>query len=470
MPTITENPYADLFERVEAAGQSHILKFWHELDEKQQHKLAAQIEKIDFQQMEELNRDFIQTGARAAHGAQLMPADFIHLPKTEDQRHSFEQARRIGEEALRAGHVAAFLVAGGQGSRLGFNGPKGKFPISPVRDKTLFQLHSEKILALSRRYGAVIPWLILTSETNHDETQAYFEEHDFWGLRPDDIRLFKQAMIPALAADGRLLLNAKDHIFCNPNGHGGSLSALQESGALAEMAARGIKYIFYFQVDNVLINICDPVFLGFHIQEEAEMSAKVVIKRDPEEKVGVVGWIDGKLGVIEYSDLSQAEKEARTENGRLKFEAGSIAIHIFNLDFIRRETEGGLRLPWHLANKKIAHIDDSGEFVTPEEPNAFKFETFVFDALTDARKATILEVAREEEFSPVKNAEGEDSPETARRDQVAQFKRWLAQANVDLTNADSAAIEISPLIALDADELRQKLEAGEVAFKEGVIE
>jgi len=384
----------------------------------------------------------------------LEPADFIPLPKIPEEKQAWRRAREIGEDALRGGRVAAFLVAGGQGSRLGFDGPKGKFAISPLRGKTLFQLHAEKILALGRKYGRTIPWYIMTSKTNHKETVDFFKSNDFFGLESDHVSFFEQEMIPALGAEGQLLLESPGTVFMNPNGHGGSLSALKRSGALTDMRTRGVDLIYYFQVDNVLINICDPVFLGHHLEGGAEMSAKIVAKTDPDEKVGVLARVDGRLGVVEYSDLPDAAKRAIDADGSLRFRAGSIAIHVFNREFVERETAGRLRLPWHVAHKKIACLNRAGQRVDPEKPNGYKFETFVFDALGDAHKVRFLEVSREDEFSPVKNAEGQSSPETARRDMVRQFKRWLQAAGASVPQG---AVEISPLFALESAELKDKL-------------
>ncbi len=458
--SVSNGVHQDVIDRVYAAKQGHVFRFWNELSDNQKENLLAQLAEIDFALLADLHSKFILSAGNSEPDEKLEPAEFIGLPKSEAERAGFAKARATGEKAISAGKVAAFLVAGGQGTRLGFPGPKGKFPVSPVKNKTLFQLHAEKILATSRRFNTTIPWYIMTSETNHDETCAFFEENNFWGLNPGDIVLFKQDMIPALDRNGCLLLDRKDHVFSNPNGHGGSLSALKASGALDDMKQRGIEYLFYFQVDNVLVKICDPVFVGFHIIEEAEMSAKIVAKVEPGERVGVCGLINGTLGVIEYSDLSEAEKNARNDDGSLKFQAGNIAIHMFDVSFIERETAGGLQLPWHLAHKKIPYLDDSDNFVQPAQPNAYKFETFVFDALADAHKAGILEVAREDEFSPVKNVEGEDSAETARRHMINESLRWLASAGVkSAKNGEKRAIEISPLFALDADEFKEKLNA-----------
>lgn len=458
-------------EKAIAAGQEHIFRYWDELSASSRAKLLQQLREIDFDLMQELCEKYVRNADARFHFETLQPADFIPLPQTPEEETRFAAAKATGAEALRGGRVAAFLVAGGQGSRLGFSGPKGKFPVSPVKSKTLFQLHAEKLLATMRRYDVTIPWYIMTSETNHGETVSFFQENDYFGLSTTDVMFFKQEMIPALDPQGKFFLEAKDSIFRNPNGHGGSLSALKKSGALDDMARRGIDLLSYFQVDNVLVNICDPVFIGFHLQEEAEMSAKIVTKTDPLEKVGVLAWINGRLGVVEYSDLPEAEMQARNADGTLKYRAGSIAIHVFNREFIERENEGGLRLPWHLAHKKIAHLDDSGRLVQPDEPNGYKFETFVFDALGDARKAVFLEVRRQEEFSPVKNAEGTDSAATARRDMCNLFGGWLEKAGVSVPRDQegnvTGRVEISPLFALDADELAQKVDAG-LRFEDGL--
>jgi len=455
----------NIIEKVKEAGQEAVLRFWSELTESQKQTLVAQLAEIDFGFLEELKSSFLQKNKNELHD-KLEPARFVQLPETHAEKSVFERAGEIGRQALKNGKVASFLVAGGQGTRLGFGGPKGKFPISPVQNKTLFQLHAEKISAISRRYGYDVPWYIMTSETNHNETVSYFEENNYFGLSAANVMCFKQGMVPALTSDGELVLEAKDRFFRNPNGHGGALAALNVSGALVDMQRRGIDYIFYFQVDNVLINICDPVFVGFHIQHEAEMSAKVVRKRDPQEKVGVIGQIDGKLGVIEYSDLSEEQQNLRNADGSLKFQAGSIAIHIFNRDFVERLNEGGFHLPWHVAHKKIPFLDTTGNRVQPESPNAYKFETFVFDALTAANKALILEVAREEEFSPIKNATGVDSALTARQHIIERFQRWMQVAGLEVSGKP---IEISALAALDVDEFVEKVKSGSLKIGNSYI-
>ncbi|MFQ5751698.1 MAG: UTP--glucose-1-phosphate uridylyltransferase [bacterium] len=451
----------EIINRVVKAGQEQVFRFWNELDAASRKKLLLQLKEVNFSLLSELYQKFIQKTTGSKIQAKLEPADFINIPKTSAEIASFQKAKEIGESALREGRVAAFLVAGGQGTRLGYDGPKGMFPFTPIKKKSLFQLYGEKIKASSKKYGVSIPWYIMTSETNHQQSIDFFESHAYFGLQARNVKFFQQQMIPALDPQGRLMLDAKDHIFTNPNGHGGSLAALKRSGALDDMRTRGIDLIFYFQVDNVLVNICDPIFIGLHLQNHAQMSAKVVSKDYPDEKLGVLGKINGRLGVIEYSDLSDEESRACNSDGNLKFRAGNLAIHVFDVEFIEQLNQGGLQLPWHVAHKKIPHLNEHGDVVQPDAPNGYKFETFVFDALSYAEKTTILEVSRAEEFSPVKNARGVDSPDSARRDMINLFGRWLEKAGVqiprDSQNNVQGVIEISPLFALDEEELMERI-------------
>ncbi len=442
-------------------GQGHVFRWWDDLSDTSRRNLLDQLGAIDFDLMERLWSQIVQHTETGRTGPGLEPAEYISLPQTTEEKAAEREARLVGEEAIRSGRVAAFLVAGGQGTRLGFDGPKGCYPIGPVSGKSLFQLHAEKIRAAQKKYSVIIPWMIMTSETNDAATQQFFHDNGFFGLSDQDVRFFTQRMIPALDSEGRLILDAKDHIFMSPNGHGGSLLALFESGSLDDMAERGVDTISYFQVDNVLTTIIDPVFIGRHIQAGAEMSSKMVKKRHPLEKVGVFGRSGGKLRVIEYSDLSRKDAEARGPDGSLVYGAGSIATHILNVAFVRDEVEGGFRLPYHVAHKAIPHLNKEGENIVPDTPNGYKFETFVFDALADTTASVIMEVAREEAFSPVKNAQGENSPDTARRDLSTFFERWLEAAGIPIPrNSEgitSALIEVSPLYAPDLEMFLKKV-------------
>ncbi|NOY79048.1 MAG: UDPGP type 1 family protein [Calditrichaeota bacterium] len=459
-----------LKESFEKAGQGHVFRFWDDLTEKEQKRFLEQLKKIDLDLINHLVETFIRNPRPRRFDGELEPPQTIPIPKTKAEIARAREAKKIGEEALRSGKVGLILVAGGQGTRLGYPGPKGMFPITPVKNKSLFQWHAEKIRALEKRYGVELPWYIMTSESNDQPTREFFEANNYFGLKASQIVFFVQDMLPAVDKEGRILLDEKGHVFTSPNGHGGTLLALYESGALEDMKRRGVEQLFYFQVDNVLVKIADPIFLGYHIQQNAEMSSKVVPKRDPFEKLGVIGIYNGKLSVVEYSDLSEEDMLARNPDGTLKYNAGSIAIHFFRRDFLEAETEKGFKLPYHVAHKKIPYLDETGRRIEPDAPNGYKFETFIFDALRDTTSSVVMEVVREEEFSPVKNKEGEDSPQTARRDLTDLFGRWLEKAGVkiprDEFNHVIGAIEISPLFALDEEELIRKIGSRKIVFHE----
>jgi UDP-N-acetylglucosamine/UDP-N-acetylgalactosamine diphosphorylase len=301
----------------------------------------------------------------------------------------------------------------------------------------------------------------MTSDATDRPTKDYFEQHARFGLPREDVRFFQQRMMPALDRNFRLVLVAKDRILLSPNGHGGTLLALAESGMADDMERRGIEEISYFQVDNCLVPAADPVFLGCHSLAGAEMSSKALSKREPEEPIGAFVRVNGVLVVREYSDLTREQMRERTAGGQFLYGLGSIAIHALRVDFVRRETRAGFKLPFHLAEKSSPFLDESGALVQPKDKNVYKFETFIFDALRDARRTVVLEVRREEEFSPLKNATGKDSPETCRRDLSALGASWLDQAGARVPRDEQGApkypIEISPLLALDAAELAGKI-------------
>lgn len=453
--------FDSLKQAAEAAGQGHLFRHWRQLDTESRQRLLAQIAKIDFARISNIYTDLILNERAAPTRLSLEPAEVISLTQQRNHPEECAAMSAVGADLLRRGKVAAVLVAGGQGSRLGFEGPKGIFVFGTPSGKSLFHLHAEKIRATARRYGAAIPWYIMTSEANHVVTQEFFHANRFFGLPPEDVFFFQQGMMPAIDEEGKIILDAPDHIFMNPDGHGGTLAALARSGALADMRRRGISQLFYFQVDNVLIKMCDPLFLGYHATAGAEMSAKVCCKRDAHEKIGVIGRQGGRLAVIEYSDMSSADKEMRNADGTLKYNSGSIAVHVLQVDFVARLVQSGPSLPWHIAHKKIPFLNQAGELIKPAQPNGYKFETFIFDALGEARGSVVLEVDRHQEFSPIKNATGVDSPETARRDFYNFYAGWLEQCGVSVPRDGEgnarAKIEISPMFALDPAELAQKI-------------
>jgi len=449
-----------IVERVHRAGQGHVFRWWDELDESQRQALLSQLRGVDFDWLSHMARRCSEM-AGARFTGELARPDAILLPSTPDETENARRARRLGEAALRQGKVAALMVAGGQGSRLGLVGPKGACVIGPVTGRTLFQLQAEKVLAVGKRYGKSVPFYIMTSDATHEPTVDFFEKRSYFGMNPDDVFFLRQEMLPAIDEEGKLLLAAKDRIFTSPTGTGGVIDSLYRSGATADMTRRGVEHVFYFQVDNVLVKVCEAEFVGYHCDAGAEMSCKFVRKSHPGEKVGVLGLIDGKLHVIEYIHMTDADKNATNPDGTLKYSYGSIAVHMIDRDFIIRINRSGVKLPVYLAHKKIPHIDEQGRPVTPQKENGYKFETFVFDALPEAVGAVIVETDRAEEFAPVKNPSGEDSVESARRMMVELYASWLDAAGVavprDNKGKPLGEIEISPLFALDQEELCAKL-------------
>jgi UDP-N-acetylglucosamine/UDP-N-acetylgalactosamine diphosphorylase len=301
----------------------------------------------------------------------------------------------------------------------------------------------------------------MTSDVNDAPTRAFFQSNHYFGLQSADVVFFQQGMMPAFDFTGRLLLAEPDSLALSPDGHGGSLRALHKSGALEDMRRRGVEHLSYFQVDNPLVHCVDPLFLGLHDLTGSEMSSKTVSKAHALEKVGnfVIG--DGAVQVIEYSDLPEALALATDSDGKPRFNAASIGIHALRVAFVERlNASGRLSLPWHRAEKKVPCVDESGAAIKPDKPNAVKLEQFVFDAIPVAKNAMIYQTQRGEEFSPVKNADGADSPATCRRDQIRRAARWLkaAGATIPMKNDEpDAVLEISPLLATSADELRRRI-------------
>ncbi len=442
-------------------GQSHIFKWWDEITPAEQKHLLQQTATIDFQFVHKLFNDN-RHKTQNTHQGDLVPPQIITVPKNASELALAQRARQIGEASLRRGEIAVLTVAGGHGTRLGSNGPKGTLPIAPISGKSVFQLHAEKIRAVQQKYDTCIPWYIMTSETNDRMTQEFFHSHRFFGLDSQQVCFFAQGMLPAVDLHGKLLMNSKSNIVMSPNGHGGTIIALREKGVLKDMEARGIKHVFYHQVDNVLIKIADPVFVGYHLKNEAEMSLKIVKKCHPEEKVGIVVHSNGHLQMIEYSELSREDMYARNGNGALKYDAGNIAVHMIRIDFLEKIYQHGDALPFHSALKKVPCLDENGDAINPEKNNAIKFESFIFDVLKHVEKGVIMEALREDEFSPIKNMEGENSPATARQDMINLFGRWLRNAGisipVDTQGNVIGLIEINPCFALDEEELRNKID------------
>lgn len=451
--------YDSLKARYNAHRQGHVFDHFDSLDAEQKGALLSQVSGIDLDELDQLVEIHIRNDVSAGIDFQnLEPAPYLpHFRNNGDQK-QWNHARNIGEQALRDGRVGVFTVAGGQGTRLGYDAPKGTFPVTPVTHASLFEVFARKLRCAGRIYGKDLHWFIMTSEVNHDQTVEFFEHKAYFGLNRDLVHFFRQGLMPAVDFQGKLILESPGSLAMSPDGHGGALRALFRSGSTRIMREHGIDLLSYFQVDNPLVKCVDPYFIGFHILGDSEMSGKALPKAYPGEKVGHFCSYDNTTVVVEYSDLPIELQEARTPDGKLKFSGGSIAIHIINVDFVERlgsGTDPDAHLPFHKAIKKIPYCAQDGSIVRPDKPNGVKFEMFVFDALPFAHNPVLIETLRSEDFSPVKNAEGVDSPDSCRKDQLRMAASWLKEAGVDLQTDESGLphimIEIDPAFAMDRE-------------------
>ncbi len=473
-----EKKLNEVKEKLKKHNQQHLLKFWDELNESEKNDLISQVEDLEFDKIDQWVQKYVKQDSPAS-----IPEDFqaapAYDPKTDDseQKHKLQSAKETGRKLISGGKVAAFTVAGGQGTRLGFDGPKGDFPATPVKSKPLFRVFAEQIKVACEKYDAPLPWYIMTSPLNHEPTKNIFSNNDFFGLDENNIMFFKQGTNPNFSFDGKIFLADKHTVAKSPDGHGGSLKALYKSGAIEDMKQRGIDYISYFQVDNPLINIFDPLFIGLHAEDNAQMSSKALTKAEPKEKVGNFCLVDGRVTVIEYSDLPDEMAEKTNPDGSLVFELGSIAIHMIDRTFVEKLNKGGdFSLPIHRAVKKIPHIDENGNKIEPDGKNGVKLETFVFDALPLAETSIILKVDRTQEFAPIKNATGVDSPETSRQLQIERAADWLEAAGIEIPKKPDGSpdciIEMAPSFALYKEDVKQKtgqvkdIQPGDVVYLE----
>ncbi len=447
-----------MIETLRKYGQDFVASKLEKLAGEARAKLEKQLSEIDFCELDELIREYVLQKPVTEIPAHLSPAPFFPFPaRDETQKAYYETARKEGERLLSEGKVAFLVVAGGQGTRLGFDGPKGTYPITPVMHKTLFQYFAETISRVSEKYGKALHWFIMTSELNDRRTREFFCENAYFGLGKENITFFTQGTMPAVSYEGKLLMNAPDSLALSPNGHGGTLLALKKSGALEDMKRRGVEYISYFQVDNPLAPMADPLFLGLHSLEKSEISSRMLPKTNPYEKLGNFCVSDGRLQIIEYSDMPAELAERRNSDGTLAFLAGSPAIHVISRTFIEELTKDGrLNMPWHRADKKVPYINENNELVKPEQPNAVKLESFIFDALPLAKRTLVLEGSRKDHFAPTKNATGVDSAESCRRMLCERDAERLELAGKKVPRkADGTPdclVEISPATVCDNDD------------------
>ncbi len=437
------------------------------LPPEQQRQLLDQIQTVDFPMLRGIWQSAVSETPSATSDTDRpararAPGNVVRQPGSTSDAEEWANAGRVGEQALRAGAVAIITVAGGQGTRLGFEHPKGMFPIGPVTDRTLFQVFAEQILARRNRYQAAIPWLIMTSDATHAETVTFFRANRFFGLDETSVVFFQQGNLPAIdAATGELLLAGPADLALSPDGHGGLVMALQNAGLIARMQHDGIQHLFYHQVDNPTAIIADPALIGFHCLRQSQLTTCVVCKTSPTERMGVLVDVDGHTEIIEYSELTPEQAAGHDESGQWIFWAGNTAIHVFDVAFLHHLTQKGSQLPIHVARKNVAFFNSAGVLEQPSDPgrpNAIKLERFIFDALPLAARTLIVEGDRQREFNPVKNKSGNDSAATSQAALNRIAHQWLQTAGYSIPS--DRIVEISPLQALDHMELQQRLTAG----------
>ncbi|KAF5323383.1 hypothetical protein D9611_005594 [Ephemerocybe angulata] len=477
-----------LQQRYEAAGQGHLLKFWDNLSEEERTKFASQLEALNVERVNRIYQKAVSAEQEAADPTKQAEA-IGPLPKEASESvndaDKVQEWRRVGIDAIARGEVGVLLMAGGQGTRLGSSAPKGCYDIGLPSHKPLFQYQAERIARLQEvaaqeagkpAGSVVVPWYIMTSGPTRPETEAFFKHNKYFGLDPANVIFFEQGTLPCLTMEGKILLDSPSHVAVAPDGNGGLYAATRSplspndpnTTVLSDLSKRNILYVHAYCVDNCLVRVADPVFLGYSITKKADCAAKVVPKTQPTESVGVVACRGDKFSVVEYSEISKEQAERREpETGELAFRAGNIANHFYTTAFLNKVEAFEEELAFHIARKKIPHVSDNGEFVKPSKPNGMKLELFVFDVFPFTERFSVLEVDRSEEFSPLKNAPGtgSDDPETSRRDLLAQHRRFLENAGAKV--AEGVEIEISPLVSYAGEGLESV--KGKTFTKSGTV-
>lgn len=405
-----EEKFEQVEKKLKKAGQEHLLKYYERItDDKKKENFLNSILTIDFDAINEIyldskknitNKDFV-----------IEPIKFIDKEKIDEKEYA--EYEKLGKDIIKSGKLAVVTMAGGQGTRLGHTGPKGTFDLGLESHKSIFEILCDTLKSENERYGVSVPWYIMTSDENNLETVEFFEKHNYFGYNKGDIFFFTQSKLPMVDTNGKCLIDEKGNIKEAADGHGGIFKSILKSGALYDMQSRGIEWVFIGGVDNVLVKPVDPVLIGLSIKDNVDAAGKSIIKANPHEKVGIFCKRNGRPSVIEYSEISDELAEERLENGELKYAESHILCNLFSLNAINKIAS--IDLPYHVAFKKAKYIDCDGNLIVSEKPNAYKFESFIFDAFEKLDDLVVLRVKRENEFAPVKNVEGEDSPETARK-------------------------------------------------------
>ena len=399
----------DVIALLKKYNQEHIIKFMDTLNDQEREALENQILEIDFQQLSEL----YDNSKRKIEIKENKIEEIKYIDKQKMGNSKKEHLENLAKSIISTGKYAVVTMAGGQGTRLEHTGPKGTFKLDVYgKGKYLFEILTDNLKEANKKYGITIPWYIMTSEENNNDTYEFLEKHNYFGYDKNYVMLFKQGELPLISLDGKLLIGKNKLIKLASDGNGGTFTSLRTSGALADMKERGIKWVFIGGVDNVLLKMVDPILLGFAIEKNVQIASKSIVKANPHEKVGVFCKMNGHPKVIEYSELPEKMAEELDIDGELKYGESHIMCNLFTIEAIEEISKQPLI--YHSAVKKCSYIDENGKEVIPQEPNAYKFEAFIFDAFTFFDDIAILRGKREEDFAPVKNKEGVDSPRTAK--------------------------------------------------------
>jgi UDP-N-acetylglucosamine/UDP-N-acetylgalactosamine diphosphorylase len=452
-----DKPSEDLQELLKRNDQGHIFRFWGEIKEERRAQFLEQLAEFD---LPLLRKEVLRMRKPNGGDRTIRPATCVRLPHNAQDKTLWDQAHNCGESLLREGKVAAITVCGGLGSNLKFSHPKGMLPVTPVRNKSLFQIFAEKIRAAENHYARPFHWLLLTSPSTHDETVKFLETNDFFGVRQTHV--FAQGLFPTMAMDGRLVLSSKDSVTMHPDGNGGLLQALCKSGLIELLAEDGVEHLTYSQIDNPLVIPLDPCFIGFHHQRRSQMSCRCVQKDYAAEIINVFAKTGDRLRVMEHSDLPTECIHLSDTSNNLRFGLADVAIYLFRLDFIKLFCQNSrwTELPLHMVQRVVNYINEDGLLVRPIKPNAVRLERYISDLLQMAENSILLEGHRQTIYSPVKNSVGRYSLGTCRRDQIRLFAQWICSGKTDLP-VDSEgfppfAIEISPLFADSGEEFLKK--------------
>lgn len=431
--------------QLQNVGQEQVIKFYDDLPEDKRAQLELDVRDIDWLKLDKIYTEQVLTQTNG--GTKLKPASKINddllqqLPRdrvegtTRCDQETLDKYRSIGFTNIKQGKVAALLLAGGQGTRLGVDYPKGMYDVGLPSHKSLFQLQAERLAQLNDdskdetdNQGSQIIWYIMTSGATMQKTKDFFVENQYFGLNQENVVFFEQGTIPCFGFDGKVLLDEKHRVSRSPDGNGGLYESLQKNDIIAHMKSKGIEYVHVYCVDNILVRVCDPIFVGYCISKGVDVGAKVVEKVSPNEAVGIICKVNNQFKVIEYSEISDSIANRLDEStGKLAFNAGNICEHFFRVDFLNSIT-GNKELRYHLAIKKIPHVElSTGDRIKPTEPNGIKLEKFIFDVFELTDKFAAWEVRREDEFSPLKNADGteKDNPTTAREALLRAYKLGL---------------------------------------------